>query len=129
MPPIQTESPKVGRPPHITAAGKRGSTDQPSLEAKLCLLPSPINGYLIYASMGVISCIWIFGTHYSCWRRLRKPVHIELDNLAKEEEDLRDQQHIGKCGWRRDIDGIVRDCVSLFIFIFIGFVLQIIGVY
>ena len=86
-------------------------------------------GISIYGIMGIFSCIWIIGTHYSYWRRLNRPVYIELDNLAKGEEDLRNHQQISKRIWRGDINGVVRDCRSLFIFIVIGFVLQIIGVY
>ena len=113
-----------------TPPGGPPVTDATSLQAKLCLLPSPIDGYLIYAIMSVISCMWIIGTHYSFWRRLKKPVYIELDNLAKEGENLGDHNQNGKRIWRRgDIHGIIRDCTSLFIFVVIGFVLQIMGAY
>lgn len=126
--PPKTGPPKTGPRSSKTEGVKSPPADVSSIETKLCLLPSPINGYLIYTSMGVISCIWIVGTHYLCWKRLKKPVYIELDNLASDEEDLRDRL-MAKRIWRGDFDSMTRDCVSLFIFIVIGFVLQIIGVY
>lgn len=102
----------------------------PFYGTKSCLLPSPIDGYIIYAIMAIFSIIWIVTTHYpfSIWRRINKNItYIELENLRKVEENVENQRT--NMIWRGDIKGIGRDCLSLSIFIATCFIMQIIGLY
>lgn len=78
--------------------------------------------------MGIFSIIWIIGIHLTWWRKRPSKdtiVYIELDNVAKDEES----QDPKTINWRHDIHGIFNDCITLFIFIVVCFIMQIIGWY
>ena len=107
---------------------RQDEEETPAFATKLCLLPSPIHGFILYGVMAVFSIIWIVASHIPCWRRVKPVVYIELDNLSNIEEALGIQTRVGF--WRRgDIQGIARDCVSLFMFIGLCFTMQIVGMY
>lgn len=108
--------------------GANGGDVTPVFETRLCLLPSPIDGYIVYVVMIVISLVWIIATHCKCWQREKEVQYIELENLGKDEENLWTEGR-GKRIWRWDIRGIVRDILGMFCFIVICIILQIIGVY
>ena len=97
----------------------------PGFETRLCLLPAPLTGYILYAVMGIISLVWIVCMHCTWWRR-KEIEYIELDNLWNVEEP-------GEAGGRRimrcDIRGIARDAGGMGLFIAGCIVLQIMGVY
>ena len=97
-----------------------------SFETKLCLLPSPVDGFKVYGIMTCISMIWIIAIHCVRWRRQEEVEYIELDNLWKDEENRGVK---GKKVWRWDIRGMAKDVVYLFAFIAIGFIMQIFQIY
>lgn len=99
----------------------------PSFYTKLCLLPSPIDAYITYGFMAIFSVVCIVVAHFSCWRRSKRTRYVELSNLWKDEESVGGEER--RRIWRSDIQGIAEDCVSLFVFVGLGFVLQIVGVY
>lgn len=126
---LQTFTPKESTPKSTKRTVEQRALG-PYYGTKSCLLPSPIDGYIIYAIMALFSVIWIVATHcpFSIWKRLNKsPVYIELEDLGKVEENVENQRINRIC--RGDIKGIGRDCVSLSIFIAICFITQIIGLY
>ena len=81
-------------------------------ETKLCVLPSPIDGFVMYGIMALVSVLWIVGVKFRWRRETREGEYIELDNLAKDEENTdtegntRTRRHRI---WRR----IVEECASM----------------
>jgi hypothetical protein len=88
------------------------ASDAP-LETKLCVLPSPINAYIMYGVMGILSLFWIGGMRLS-WTRGREIEYIELDNLGKDEVTQRTRRK-RTCSY--DLQGKIRDCILLLIFV------------
>ena len=117
---------------------KAHTRDPTHFDTKLCTLPSPIDTFKIYGFLAFASFCWIV------WRRSYLPTrgaaieYIELDDVATKNEENRTKNGIGghgkaerqRCsGWRREyILGILRDWVSLCLFIAMGFFLQILGI-
>lgn len=107
---------------HIISLGK--VDDKPGFETRLCLLPSPITGYILYAVMGIVSFIWIVFVHCT-WRARKEVEYIELDNLWNVEEQGPGRRRLVRC----DIRGIAREAGMMGLFILGCMVLQIMGIY
>jgi hypothetical protein len=108
---------------HILSLGRQNS---PTFETELCLLPSPVDGYILYVVMVITSLVCIVAIHSKCWERQKEVQYIELDNLGKDEENLWSP---GKRIWRWDIRGIVKDITGMGVFILVCIILQILGIY
>ena len=119
-------APEPRRPTRLTLVAP-SEIQHASFETKLCVLPSPINGYIIYALMAIISGGWICAIR----RRLDQAgLYIELDNLGKDEEIGQGYRLLAKVRrWHIDIRGLIRDFASIGLFVLGGIIMQIVGLY
>jgi hypothetical protein len=138
---------KDSQVPTTAAASWQGTKHQkrdiPHFATKPCTLPSPIDIFKLYGLLAVISLGCIIWSHR---RPAAEVEYFELADVAKDEENGTNGHGIlvgegsagrrgrgcfaGGGGWRRgDILGILRDCVSLYLFVGVGFFLQILGVW
>jgi len=112
--------------------------DAPHFDTKLCTLPSPVDTFKIYGFLAFASFCWIV------WRRSYRPTrgaaieYVELEDVAANDEVNQTKNRVighGRAGrelssgWRREcILGILKDWVSLCLFVAMGFFLQILGI-
>jgi hypothetical protein len=92
------------------------------LSTRLCLLPSPIEGYAIYAIMGILSMVCIILSHVSCRKNTSQVQYIELDRIPKDQEMQGGER---RSILNNDIRGILKDSISLFIFVLVCNIIQI----
>jgi len=110
----------------------------PRFGTKLCTLPSPIDTFKIYGFLAIASFCWIL------WSRSCQPTpgagieYVELEDVAAKDEETQTTNRVNGhgrtrrglyLGWRRGyILAILGDCVSLCLFVGMGFFLQILGI-